>query len=437
MSQCGEGCDRGGPGPSSPSRRIPVRVRISLFFDGTGNNRVNIGHGQRGSRRYWWLRNVAPGPTDSFRGDVTNVARLAENLEVDAPGYQAYLRVYTEGIGTTNEWTDNRVGYGMGTGPTGILAKVNRGIVAAVDELVSKFVPARHVLELVSVDTCGFSRGAAAARYCVHRVLHGWGTSLRARLAHKGYEVGRVEVLAVGLFDTVSSHGTSYEDDVTDLRLRAIRQARAVYQLAAAEEYRTRFALTNIVSAGSKGTQVYLPGAHSDVGGGYASGTEEERTLVVGDPAPIVGRFLLDRGWFTRPELHYVPRREGAATRHGRTPPTPARLGALPQAKRRAYTFVPLRLMGEWLDREGLPIRARLAANHPTRDVPGADQIMARARTGQPATPAHWERVHPVLNALRHGFLHVSFRHTISEAYAHVVNYDGRHQRPTRTVYSG
>jgi hypothetical protein len=100
----------------------------------------------------------------------------------------------------------------------------------------------------------------------------------------------------VGLFDTVSAEGLLPGNDVDDLQLRFEDDAaRRVFHLVALDEYRENFPLTNIASAcraksevdgirSRMGFELGIPGAHSDVGGGYKTGTnkvepEEERHL--------------------------------------------------------------------------------------------------------------------------------------------------------------
>lgn len=445
MSQVGEGRDRARGEPPPDRRR--VRVRISLFFDGTGNNRANVRHREGDTRTYWWMRNTVPGPTASYENDLSNVVRLFENVEPTAAGFTAYLRVYTEGIGTTDGYTDSRLGAGTGTGSTGVREKVSRGLRQAVAELSRRFPASDTYLEHVSVDTCGFSRGAAAARHCVQRVLDGTRgfRRLRSWLETMGYAVGQVDVPAVGLFDTVSSHGVtlaSYDNDVTELGLDAIRQALAVYQLAAAEEYRTRFGLTTIESAGGKGRQVYLPGAHSDVGGGYLTGPEDQ-TLVTGAGALPIARFLLARGWYLGttegPELAYRAEIPGEtfATPYGPgfRPTIDARLAANRGVVRNAYSFIPLHLMADWFRERGVPVRrAELAAKYDPEGVPGRARIEAEAKSGRPTTARYWEDdPDPTLRDLRHGFLHISFSTTPGMA----PHMPPGSPRPWRIVFSG
>lgn len=419
-----------------------MRLRISLFYDGTGNNRTNTA--ERVARSPTYRRHSSG--DDSYEADASNVAEI-ERLVLDrAQGFDEYLHVYTEGIGTTTRGADDTEGFALGTGTTGVVRKVERGIAEAVTQLSKRTTlqPRDTRLDVVAVDTCGFSRGAAAARHAVHQVLyHRWAAfRLKNRLEALGFEVGRVYVDAVGLFDTVSSYGIRHANDVAELQLDAIRHAQAVYHLAAAEEYRDNFSLTNIASAGGRGTEVYLPGAHSDVGGGYRDGAPEVRNpLMSGSYARPVAEFMLARGWFRGgmdgPELVFtagrgptlIPPRRATLDR------VTTRRGPLPTR----YTFIPRRLMARWLRDRGIPIAPRLFRVYTTDGIPWGPQIEQRALTAQDRTPDYWERPSTGLAVLRNGFLHVSFRAESAAGglvHPHAVRLADWRGRPQRRIWT-
>ena len=102
----------------------------------------------------------------------------------------------------------------------------------------------------------------------------------------------------VGLFDTVSSYGKSFLDDVAQLGLAIGGQARKVVHLVAGDECRENFASTNINSsiAAGVGYELVLPGVHSDVGGGYGEVEMQERTYF--SPAHLEP--LVREGWFVQ-----------------------------------------------------------------------------------------------------------------------------------------
>ena len=90
-----------------------------------------------------------------------------------------------------------------------------------------------------------------------------------------------------------------YNDDVSELSLKIPTYVDRTVHLVAADEYRQYFGLTNINSAGKKGKEIILPGAHSDIGGGYM----EEET----EPIMMYGRTYGDRqcrGYLSFKGLH-------------------------------------------------------------------------------------------------------------------------------------
>ena len=319
MSQLGESVIQ--PQPEEPEEEEEVvervKVRISLFFDGTLNNRINIDQRIEDEKD--------PGTNEiyqkykkddnSYEGDYTNVAKMEKNIDI-SEGYQVTLSSYNEGPGTEDKKGDTFRGYAFGTGKTGVTNKVEKGLLNAVDKIVQN-VEQASIIELLTIDVFGFSRGAAGARNCIYEALNSGKDPIKARIEAKNRDIKKVEVCFAGLYDTVASHGIVYSNDTSDLKLTAINRAKRVVQLAAAEEHRKNFNLTSIESAGRKGLQLFLPGVHSDVGGGYRSPSptkpsendmgvyrssrkskaEKERTR------------LIESGWYREGEIKMVTRR--------------------------------------------------------------------------------------------------------------------------------
>ncbi|HSD13894.1 MAG TPA: DUF2235 domain-containing protein [Flavobacterium sp.] len=138
-------------------------------------------------------------------------------------------------------------------------------------------------------------------------------------IANDMSEVKEIFFKFVGLYDTVSSHGLYHGNDVSDLGLDAIKKAKMVFQISAADEYRENFDLTNIRSAGLRGLELTLPGVHSDIGGSYL-GYAEERSAVYSETytetyienrqtvpniknAAAFKKILVDEGWYEESEL--------------------------------------------------------------------------------------------------------------------------------------
>ncbi|MDH1543016.1 DUF2235 domain-containing protein [Stutzerimonas stutzeri] len=278
--------------------RQAVTLRIGVFFDGTGNNAANSAIGAQcrapalGLGEQEALAMVQRceahhlDPDSSYANDVSNIWRLYE-LYRDEPvpkeaGNPSIFRVYVTGVGTTTGKPDTRFpGQAFGRGATGVLAKVDEGLTLLAQALDSfeeenpGSTPAKLELDLF-----GFSRGAAAARHFANQILlreRGPLGTLR-RAGKLGLVSGfdwrdDVVINFIGLFDTVAALGGwddwgDPSDNVNggiDLYL-APDAARQVVHLVARDEYRRNFALNQVAPPH---WEIVLPGAHSDLGGGY------------------------------------------------------------------------------------------------------------------------------------------------------------------------
>ncbi|MBV6881793.1 hypothetical protein AXA65_17090 [Chryseobacterium sp. FP211-J200] len=138
------------------------------------------------------------------------------------------------------------------------------------DETLSKIEKAEKLKPAITKTSAQLLLAAEKLYKVVDRAysveLHDY---FQQQLKSEGIKVNHINVRFLGLFDTVSSYGLFHDNDVQDLSLDAVNKAQKVVQLAAADEYRKNFALTNIKNAGFKGIELYLPGVHCDVGGAY------------------------------------------------------------------------------------------------------------------------------------------------------------------------
>ncbi|MFL9814207.1 DUF2235 domain-containing protein [Stutzerimonas sp. VN223-3] len=280
--------------------RQAVTLRIGVFFDGTGNNASNSAIGAQCRASDIGLGELEAqaivqrceahhiDPDSSYGNDVSNIWRLYDLYRDDSGqplaegANQAALRAYVTGIGTTTGETDTPFpGLMLGRGDTGVLAKVNEGF-SLISQALDTFQQANpgSVIGALEMDIFGFSRGAAAARHFANQVLQRTQGPLGAlhrqgRLASGPRFDWRRDVTInfIGLFDTVAAIG-GWDDwadpsDATnggiDLYL-APDAARQVVHLVARDEHRQNFSL-NRVSPPHR--EIVLPGAHSDLGGGY------------------------------------------------------------------------------------------------------------------------------------------------------------------------
>ena len=134
-----------------------VDVSLNLFFDGTFNNKTNVQEGMQKdpSKR-----------KGSYDNDFSNVARGYDAIDANAENQVSW---YIEGIGTVDSKTDNDTlglparGGGLSVGERGIAAKVTKGCIKGAEALRTKY--RGKVINVLTVNVYGFSRGAAAARH--------------------------------------------------------------------------------------------------------------------------------------------------------------------------------------------------------------------------------------------------------------------------------
>lgn len=206
---------------------------------------------------------------DAQKNDRSNIALLEPHYKGNDNAENKY-RIYVEGCGTEDtpeKASSAGFGTGFGAASTGIISKVASAI-NHVNRQIKMHPKSNLQLEF---DVFGFSRGAATARNFVWQILK------NNVLEYE--KIINVTVNFVGLYDTVSSYGAHmalFKDtsDVKTLHLDAITNVKKVFQICATDEFRLNFNLTNIKSAinAGKGIEIFIPGAHSDIGGGYAKG---------------------------------------------------------------------------------------------------------------------------------------------------------------------
>lgn len=306
----------GEPTPAPPGKE-GLKFKVALFFDGTMNNRTNTT--VRIAKKDKILDDDQKDMLSSYANYYSNVAIL-ELLNKQRVKTKQEVSVYVEGIGTVNYKAEpgtfvkdkhgkdkldkngqkilatdadfsNDVmgGYAFGTGETGIVDRVSKGIREAKMAIREAYEPEEQYIEKITIDVVGFSRGAAAARHCVSRYE-----------GFKGVWTGQgapeLEINFVGLYETVSSYdvsenkaitlpkaviGTLFTKNVSELQLALGGVPKRVVHLTAQDEIRHNFALTTIDSSlrAGVGFQISLPGVHSDIGGGYVERDPDNPTM--------------------------------------------------------------------------------------------------------------------------------------------------------------
>jgi Uncharacterized alpha/beta hydrolase domain (DUF2235) len=262
---------------STPDSSITLALDVAtanVFFDGTMNNIFNTNTAAAQKRQ----------GHDSYFNAATNVALMWQ----DIAGVQILNPVYIDGIGTTRNQVDSpKLGGALGVGETGIETRAQSAFTALDGAL--KINRKKKLPVILNINVFGFSRGAATARHFVHLVNS-------KQFYPSGWDKMRLRINFVGLFDTVSAFGIKHSNDVTELHLNfGENYAQRVVHLIAGDEYRDQFEVTTIASAGDRGYELTMPGAHSDVGGSYLATDTETRSF----SDPTLRQFVYDQGWYT------------------------------------------------------------------------------------------------------------------------------------------
>jgi hypothetical protein len=365
---------------------------IAIFFDGTGNNMYNTDEHNAheklianrpvvdSSTRFTDLdvkdisdgdkyqsalnKNVYEKNTDhdtsSYENAYSNVVWLFKNY--DYKKYPNHFRLYIEGIGTVKLQKDDILdGIALGRNEHGIPARVADACKYVADTLAGlDFSNGKKIVEMLTIDLFGFSRGSAAARHFVYEIYRDpfsavpkdtyyvdkMGNQTQfAEFPFRGYlgayckknniQINNINVRFVGLFDCVASYSKdiiasaifdahpettpdAFQNDTRELNLDFIgTTAKRVVHLTAGDEHRANFPLTDTRSvgansidpngSGSKRTELVLPGVHSDVGGCYEDKKDEKIERLIQMDATIedaVKEFFLDKfkrkntGWY-------------------------------------------------------------------------------------------------------------------------------------------
>lgn len=419
----------------------PNNFRFSVFIDGTGNNLFNT--------RYRERTDHTRGDADhrgSYENSFSNVARLATGLQVSSTEFNYHIPIYVEGMGTLHSSPDDSVGMAFGAGRRGVIDRVNSCIGRICSVIISSCDGNRRIQDL-KIDAFGFSRGAAAARFLVHRVLesdppppgtHGDGEPTYCLIddltQNRGFSISNHKMPFIGLYDTVGSYRAyanplaSIENDTEELKLDAVGlgPVEKVVQLAAADEHRMNFPLTNINSAvnAGKGTQIFLPGAHSDVGGGYNDSSDRrEEGLVVFDffstslvsTADIRTRCnevrdnLITLGWYNDAVIELAP---DIPVHELDVSSTELKVRANRINISNRYSRVPLRIMAEKAGEKQLTFDLD---EYPISDDPFLGEVKSRIENNS-YSDQQWMTSHDTqLKRLRHDYCHFSSHFTPSE----------------------
>ncbi|MBS8240585.1 DUF2235 domain-containing protein [Marinobacter lipolyticus] len=300
------------PKKQSPSEEPPLEIVAGLFTDGTLNNVDNIREFERQveeqclapmredpSKRAECEERLRLLMGESYAGAPTNVAKLWQlyrdsGQSEDETG-TVFIKVYSPGAGTKTGGEDSVIGMATGLGETGVPEQVKRLLFNLALQIKDANSEGRAYR--LTVDFFGFSRGAAAARHAVNEILKEREGVLGTALDSEGIAwPASSRVRFVGLFDTVAGIVNLPELDVApgnertypvNLFLDPLAVGKAVH-LTASHEKRANFSLNSLRDMDGNlpenFQEIALPGAHSDIGGGYPASQVEDVLLT-----PVLG----------------------------------------------------------------------------------------------------------------------------------------------------
>lgn len=205
-------------------------------------------------------------PSDIYEkgSDITNVRKTYEALVKD----DSQKKFYYQGVGTGGTF-DKYLGGLTGKGADRIR---NRAYI----ELVENYAPGDRIF------VTGFSRGAAIARMFAH-LIHEAGiperikyNGKRRKFRIKGKTLARPGVEMLGIYDTVASFGLPSEIAGIDFQqinlfknFDIAPSTKHVTHILGVHEGRNTFKPT-LCNVRENVEEIWFPGVHADVGGGYA-----------------------------------------------------------------------------------------------------------------------------------------------------------------------
>lgn len=224
-------------------------VSVGIFFDGTGNNGVNATSSKK-----------PPNNNESYYGAITNVYKLF-NLFI---GNQ---KKYIEGIGTLTGAEDSSFAMATCKNPVGYVGYSSDDKLAEAYAFIDEIM-ADQAKEY-QFYVYGFSRGSMLARNFCYELLK----------PDSGIQ-GNIKVKFLGVFDTVQS------TPFNDYNVVLLPEVENALHFCAVNECRYFFPLTGIFESSSNmqdaksdvnnsvWKEIFIPGAHADVGGGYIEGPQ-------------------------------------------------------------------------------------------------------------------------------------------------------------------
>lgn len=321
---------------------VNIEIYIGVFFDGTNNNANNNKWYDWFKFTSSVEKDHALNNTIVLDKDrkISNPAILSALFNPRESNIRdKYLHVYIEGSGANGFQAQNLYlnsaingiplnGLGFGLGSTGVVAKVSKAIKYIGESIETEENNPNTNIDYIHFYIFGFSRGSACSRLFSYIIARSADCDNTAGLLDRENEFGKylsepyfkdgkvcfletykgkMSVDFLGIYDTVSAIGFLKEenDNVNKTRIaflynpdfwgnfhRENAKAYGLYSptlskvlstchICALDEFRANFALTDIGTIPANGIELFIPGCHSDVGGGYIEDSKEEKKTLL------------------------------------------------------------------------------------------------------------------------------------------------------------
>ncbi len=225
-------------------------ISVGIFFDGTGNNGLNATSPEK-----------PPKNNESYYGNITNIYKLFTLFNGDEKNY-------IEGIGTFTYHEDSDFAMATCLNPSGYHGY------SSDDKLQKAFSFAEEKLSDETKEyhfyVYGFSRGSMLARNFCYELL-------KEDSKFSGYHI---KVKFLGVFDTVESAAFSnynvavFPETERALHICAVNECRYFFPLTGFFEESKEKEDSKYETENSVWKEIFVPGAHADIGGGYLEGPQ-------------------------------------------------------------------------------------------------------------------------------------------------------------------
>lgn len=224
-------------------------ISVGIFFDGTGNNGVNATSSQKPSKN-----------NESYYNNITNIYKLSKLFIGDE-------KMYIEGIGTVTGSEDSDYAMATCKNPMGYSGYSSDDKLAKAYDFINEIVI--DTTKEYDFYVYGFSRGSMLARALCNELL-----------SSDSKVKGNIHIKFLGVFDTVESapfndyNVTVLSGTERALHLCAVNECRYFFPLTGFFEDSRDMEDTKSETGNSVWKEIFVPGVHADVGGGYLEGSQ-------------------------------------------------------------------------------------------------------------------------------------------------------------------